>query len=95
MYLRLVYYNAYHLLIVIIHYSVQILNVQPRSVIRGRKDYDHFDSCSDEDDIPPSEPLESSSQLKNTEVSTESNVGDLASVGHVIPFDICTIIHTS
>ncbi|KAF5197676.1 La-related protein like [Thalictrum thalictroides] len=57
-----------------------LLRRSPRSVIRSRKsDYDHFDTCSDEDDVPPSESVESPTQMKNAEVSTESNAEDNAS----------------
>ncbi|KAL5705114.1 hypothetical protein ACHQM5_023457 [Ranunculus cassubicifolius] len=57
-----------------------LLRRSPRSVIRSRRsDYDHFDTCSEDDDIPPSEPLESSSQTKSTEVSTENNAEENAS----------------
>ncbi|KAF9608682.1 hypothetical protein IFM89_010466 [Coptis chinensis] len=56
-----------------------LLRRSPRSVIRSRKsEYDHFDAYSDDDEAPPSESLESSSQTKNADVSSESNVNDRA-----------------
>ncbi|XP_010248222.1 PREDICTED: la-related protein 6C-like [Nelumbo nucifera] len=52
----------------------------PRSIIKSRKpDYDHSDRNSEEDEAPPSESLEDSSQPNSIEHPMESNAEDSSS----------------
>ncbi|KAF8405088.1 hypothetical protein HHK36_009986 [Tetracentron sinense] len=56
-----------------------LLRRSPRSVLKSRKsDYDHFDENSGEDEVPPSESFEDSSQTNNIDLPIEINAKDIS-----------------